>query len=545
MPDNRPLDDWGIPIGKAYKKKDWSELTPNEMMADFEWKSDVLAAYGEEISGATFYQDYLFRQLYNGEISPEYKVMLTVYDAEKGNKVHKVEVDEIEEYLNFDDVALSPCLFYCNWRRKKLLNYVSAFVLDIDRLRPLHLQRFFKLFDESRLLKPTFIANSGSGVHFYYLLDEMLPIDSVDNEVNNLIADEIYKKLYDDVKNKEKWKDAQRHWIGQDYRVVNSKTKFNQRSQIFKIGEIYTIEQLVEHYDISIDTDKRYASKSMIKYASNIAKDLKIEPPDFSNSSETGAFIRKNKDAAYQVREQRRKQRKEKEKNRKKAFSNPTTWYKNTLNYMKEHTTAGYRFSSMKALAAIANIEKVPRNDFVNDIKELAAYWAVYDWKGDNFNQNNVEAIIRYYDNAEKYTPSSETLEEWLGYSFRRVGSKRNGRTQADHLGRARAVQNFDDPEGLWRNKEGRPDKALIVKQWREAHPEGKKMDCERDTGLSRHTILKWWNGTPAEKPVKKGFSLGKKNDESKEIKQELLAKMMELSPDEQKELFDLLLKKE
>lgn len=36
-----------------------------------------------------------------------------------------------------------------------------------------------------------------------------------------------------------------------------------------------------------------------------------------------------------------------------------------------------------------------------------------------------------------------------------------------------------------------RPDKAKIVEDWRNAHPDAKKIDCERETGLSRHTILK------------------------------------------------------
>jgi len=48
-------------------------------------------------------------------------------------------------------------------------------------------------------------------------------------------------------------------------------------------------------------------------------------------------------------------------------------------------------------------------------------------------------------------------------------------------------------PDGTWRNKDGRPMKQDIVAAWQLAHPDGKKIDCERETGLSRHTVLKWW----------------------------------------------------
>lgn len=41
---------------------------------------------------------------------------------------------------------------------------------------------------------------------------------------------------------------------------------------------------------------------------------------------------------------------------------------------------------------------------------------------------------------------------------------------------------------------QGRPDKAKIVEEWRESNPLGTKAECERDTGLSRHTVLKWWS---------------------------------------------------
>ena len=32
-----------------------------------------------------------------------------------------------------------------------------------------------------------------------------------------------------------------------------------------------------------------------------------------------------------------------------------------------------------------------------------------------------------------------------------------------------------------------------IVKEWRKQHPYGRKIDCERETGLSRPTVIKWW----------------------------------------------------
>lgn len=501
MPDNRPLNDWGLPIGKTYERKDWEELTPDEMMADFDWKSDILAEYGKEVRSAVFYQDHLFRELFSGKWGFEYKVLLTEYDAASGNKVHKIRVDEIQDYLHLDDVALSPCLFYSNWRRKSLLKYVGAFVLDIDKVRPTHLERFLMLFDQGRLLRPTFICNSGSGIHFYYLLDRMLACDSRGNEANNRIAEEIYKHLYDDVIKKEKWTNAQRHWIGQDYRVVNSRTKLGQVSQIFEIGKRYSIEELIRHYNIPIDPKKPYASQKMISYAQSIADDLGIEPPNFDDSKQTYEFIRVFKDDAYVAREKKRQKREQNTKKKSRKPRKAGTWYRNTLDHMRDHTSPGYRFSSLKALAIIAYKEKVLEDRFLQDLDDLVEYWKGYNWKGDEFNSKNAEAIVRFYKNAEKYgNVSSETLEEWLGYEFKRIGTKRNGRKQEVHLKLARSNKSVLKELGEMK-KEGRPSgpgvAAKTIMEWRKTNPDGIKAACIRETGLSKPTVYKWWNYKP------------------------------------------------
>ena len=80
--------------------------------------------------------------------------------------------------------------------------------------------------------------------------------------------------------------------------------------------------------------------------------------------------------------------------------------------------------------------------------------------------------------------------------------NRRNGRPQAAHLKRARAVQMVDDPEGEWRNKKGRLDNTLgtnasawKIAHWRAWNLDGTKMQCHRETGIGRCTIDRWWRG--------------------------------------------------
>lgn len=47
---------------------------------------------------------------------------------------------------------------------------------------------------------------------------------------------------------------------------------------------------------------------------------------------------------------------------------------------------------------------------------------------------------------------------------------------------------------GLGKDQGGRPSKAHLVKEWRQNNPSGTKIQCERETGISRPTILKHWD---------------------------------------------------
>ena len=44
-----------------------------------------------------------------------------------------------------------------------------------------------------------------------------------------------------------------------------------------------------------------------------------------------------------------------------------------------------------------------------------------------------------------------------------------------------------------WRNTNGRPSAAQIVNDWKQKNPTGRKVDCIKDTGLSKPTVYKWW----------------------------------------------------
>lgn len=56
-----------------------------------------------------------------------------------------------------------------------------------------------------------------------------------------------------------------------------------------------------------------------------------------------------------------------------------------------------------------------------------------------------------------------------------------------------------------WREGNSRPSAQDRVYEWRRQHPEGRKADCHRDTGLDPKTIRKWWDCSPPAVRVQDG----------------------------------------
>ena len=146
-------------------------------------------------------------------------------------------------------------------------------------------------------------------------------------------------------------------------------------------------------------------------------------------------------------------------------------------------------------LASYAVKCDIPEDELFTDAFSLLQFLDdMSDDEHNRFTKRDILDAMQFYQ--ENYVTYSRREAERVS-AIAMPASKRNGRKQAEHLERARLVQTLDYPNGAWRNKEGRPkgsgEKSKIVEEWKQQHPDGKKIDCERETGLSRHTVLKWW----------------------------------------------------
>ena len=185
----------------------------------------------------------------------------------------------------------------------------------------------------------------------------------------------------------------------------------------------------------------------------------------------------------------------------------PRAWHvsRNLYDWWKRRVYAearlGHRYHCMMVLVAFAmkcsfydekkNPDPVTYEELEQDCNALLDFFETLTTDENNhFTTADMLDALEIYQQGYINYPR-DAAEYRSGIEFPK--NKRNGRKQDVHLKRARAVQMIDFPDGEWRNKEGRPKKEDIVKEWQANHPEGRKADCIKETGLSKPTVYKYW----------------------------------------------------
>ena len=166
-------------------------------------------------------------------------------------------------------------------------------------------------------------------------------------------------------------------------------------------------------------------------------------------------------------------------------------WWKGKI---IENATYGHRYFCLMCLAIFAIKCDVPEEELKRDALALVPILDKLSDDADPKSRFTEEdalcALHGYRENFKTWGRDKLALVSAIPMP----ANKRNYRPQSEHIRIMNAVREVLHPNGSWRNIEGRPSKEEKVKAWRLANPNGKKIECERELGLSRHTVLKWWD---------------------------------------------------
>lgn len=433
--------------------------------------SEALSTSYDEVGYLDFYRDIFpegsFEKRGVYEDGKYNGIAVSIRKGEKKAKRLTVtdDLEAIEEMTMTDDFCLmSPISYVGKSRKSGNARFMYAMAIDLDGIETLDQWRFFiKQVEQGHkmrsfvwgLPKPTYLVSSGTGIHIYYVFQKPIPLFR--NIVEQL---EILKKrltwqawtqgassLHDNV---------QYESLFQGFRIVGTVTKNGDRCRAFKVGDKIDVEYL--NYFVP----EEHRIKSLVYQSDLTLEEAKKKYPEW-----------------YQKRIV--------EKRPKQSWTCKKDLYDWWIRKLSDGAEQGHRYWCIMTLATYAKKCGVSREELEADAYGLIP---LMNTKGDTFTEDDVlHALEAYTDSYITYP--IDTIVNRTGIPIEK--NKRNGRKQRLHLERARAVQEIDYPDGEWRNKEGRPTQEQIVREWKELHPDGRKADCIRETGLSKPTVYKWW----------------------------------------------------
>lgn len=403
------------------------------------------------------------------------------------------DLDAIDEMTNSDKFCLlAPVSFAGKTRHEVNARFMYAMAIDLDHLRiierdgrkiPVGLGNLWEghILAAKRLPKPTYIVSSGTGLHLYYVFERPIPMfDNIRKQLRALKHELTFMLWNESIVDIKDAKDIQYESIVQGFRVPGTITKRGSRAQGYRTGDKVTLEYLNGFVRPQFRvTDFAYKSELPL------AKAKELYPEWYKERIEEG-----------------------KERIRHPWAVNRALydWWRGQILF---NAKVGHRYYCMMILAVYArkcsqyhpkkNPNPVTQEELEKDAYEIMEYFETLTKSDDNhFNESDVLDALECYDTGMLTYPRN-SIEYHAGFPIPK--NKRNKRKQAVHLGRARAVQNFDDPEGSWRNKNGRPKgtgtKAQEVYEWRENNPFRTITECANELGISRTTVTKWWDWTP------------------------------------------------
>lgn len=405
-------------------------------------------------------------------------------ENKKGPQAHRYSVtDGLVELLNLIETSdnfclMSPISYAGKQRKKENARYLFALAIDLDSLlyengEPDGAYNLFYQMAQEILPQPTYLVSSGTGIHVYYVFDEPIPLYRYNVRTLEAVRKQIVKLLWNPYVTADyKKEDIQWESLWQGFRVVGTRTKKGNICRAFRFGNGDTVS--FNYLCSFIDRKSDPKLKPMPKYS---YLELKTKWPDWTKRH----FDSNGRPLKHQI---------------KKYWVCDRAVYDWFLNRIKKEVQPKHRYHSLMCLAAYALKCDVAYEEFEKDCWDLFDIYEERTIDEENhWKKSDVESALKSYKQETLKGISVDAIAAYSGIEIKK--NKRNGRKQKVHLAGARAIQDINDKANgtNWRDGNGRKPKKDIVQQWRKEHPNGKKADCIRDTGLDKKTVYKWWDG--------------------------------------------------
>ena len=472
--------------GLMSRQREFKEY-PTNWSTEFNKKNDYMAEYCTEVTPQEFYADMFEADTIEGRDDKHGSTpIISVLKYREDGTSYVINRTMFNDYealkeAHLNDFSLcSCCSFYGKKKTAKNAYKLHAFCIDLDGVDEKRLRTLFLGFEKKIIPYPTYIVNSGHGVHVYYMFEQPIPLYPKVIKPLQRLKKGLTREVWTRETSTYKVQDRQFQGIYQNFRMVGSKSKlaYDKKNKKYR----NTKKFILRAFKVGDKVDLSYLNHFVDEeYRFNLTNDFSsYSSPEITPLS--------------------------------KAQELWPEWYEKRI---IQQLPKGHYVCSRGLydwwLAKIPNIAKDGNRYwciaflYVYGVKcNLAQEWIDEDAfnlipmlddltvdEDNSFTDEDVMSASRMYK-AESIDCPVKFIEEKCGIHIERA--KRNGRTKEEHLKIARFIRDMKNPD--WQNKNGRPKgttKEELIKNWRAEHPQGTKADCNRDTKIDPKTIRKWW----------------------------------------------------
>lgn len=447
-------------------------------MSDYEVVCRFLSNTYEQVNGYDFYRDIFPNCENKGELNTNFSKPNAIFLYQNEDEKLKRRVmlndtfeDDYMDYIECNPMTLCSGLCY-RGRTNKLENaqQMNALIFDLDGVGEKELDNIMYLItmpsNQIRSIPvPTYIVASGTGLHLYYVFKE--PIDLYPNikiQLKNLKYDLTFRFWNPKVTSKEK--QIQYQSINQGFRMVGSiNEKYGNIVTAFKTGNRITLEAVNAYAQPKnrVDINRRFRPSKITK---DEAKELY---PEWYKR----VVVEGNKRAKkWDIKS-------------KQGYALYNWWRTHAPKIKGGHRYFYLMCLSIYACKCDVKLKKL-KEDMLEDFEIVS--------KSEHSNPlmlEDMNSALEMYS-REYYNFRIDDIEKLTDIRIKR--NKRNYQKQKWHLEDIRSKkENMKKRRQPFKNSEGRPTKKELVKEWQKSNPDGKKIECAKETKIDPKTIRKWW----------------------------------------------------
>lgn len=407
--------------------------------------------------------------------------------------------------LNSSVAFISPCSFLGGKKDLEHLRFIHALVVDLDYVDIQQLKDLIHQCTIGYLPTPTYVVNSGTGLHLYYVFEQ--PIRCYPNE--QPAYSKLKHALIDLCWNQYTSLSKQRQYSGlvQPYRIVGSRSKLDVDSNQKVISQTYTV--LAWQYGEKWTIEKFLAFEPSIDALQHWRKDMSefelLLHPELDPNHLT---LSKAKELYPDWYDRRILHREPPKSLDEYKWHLNRAVYDNWLERIREEAVEGHRYHCIMCLAIYAlkcstydkkkNPNPVKWYELLHDAYSLLeTFDNLTTDETNHFTISDIDQALKAFKQQNYHRFTTKQVTYFSGIKIKKA--RRNGRKQKVHLEIARGIKELKLKVGE-DVKDGRPKGSLnknhpkkdLILSYKKEHPNATHSEIARELNISRPTVIKW-----------------------------------------------------